>query len=83
MSIYIATNEHGRGVSHVTEFHDRHEFLDYAWEVLAFNNSNALLRGRPTIDDICEALYDAGIGHGARSHFRISRRSAEKMGMIR
>ena len=33
--IYIATNEHGQGVRHVTAFDNRADFLNYAGEVLA------------------------------------------------
>ena len=77
--IYIATNEHGQGVRHVTAFDDRADFLAYADEVLACDNNNAMLRGRPSISRICEALYDDGPGFGSRSHSRISRDEAQEL----
>ena len=77
--IYIATNEHGQGVRHVTAFDDRDDFLAYADEVLACNDASAMLRGRPTIARICEALYDGGPGSGSRSHSRISRDEAQEL----
>lgn len=77
--IYIATNEHGQGVRHVTAFDNRADFLAYADEVLACHNNNALLRGRPSIALICEALDDNGPGFGSRSHSRISREEAQAL----
>ena len=77
--IYIATDEHGKGVRHVTSFHNRLDFLNYAYEVLATNARNHMIRRRASsIDTICEALDDSGIGFGARHHFRISRKDAKK-----
>ena len=77
--IYISTNEHGQGVRHVTAFYDRADFLAYADEVLACNNASAMLRGKPSIARICEALYDGGPGSGSRSHSRISRDEAQEL----
>ena len=77
--IYIATNEHGQGVRHVTAFDDRADFLAYAADMLACNDANAMLCGRPTIARICEALYDNGPGFGSRSHSRISRDEAQEL----
>ena len=77
--IYIATNEHGQGIRHVTAFDDRADFLNYASDVLACHNDWAMLRGRPSIARICEALYDNGPGFGARSHSRISRDEAQEL----
>ena len=77
--IYIATNEHGRGVRHVTAFDNRADFLVYADEVLACDDASAMLRGKPSIARICEALYDSGPGSGSRSHSRISRDEAQEL----
>ena len=77
--IYIATNEHGQGVRHVTAFDDRADFLVYADEVLACDDASAMLRGKPSIARICEALYDGGPGSGSRSHSRISRDEAQEL----
>jgi hypothetical protein len=77
--IYIATHEHGQGIRHVTAFDDRADFLVYADEVLACDNANAMLRGKPSIARICEALYDSGPGSGSRSHRRISRDEAQAL----
>ena len=77
--IYIATDEHGKGVRHVTLFYNRLDFLNYADDVLATNARNYMIRRRASsIDTICEALYDNGIGFGARHHFRVSRKDAKK-----
>lgn len=77
--IYIATDEHGKGVKHITPFDNRLDFLNYADDVLAFNGRNYMIRRRASsIDTICEALYDNGIGFGARHHFRVSRKDAKK-----
>ena len=77
--IYIATNEHGRGVKHITAFADRLRFLCYADEVLACDDSSQLIRAKSTpIERICEALYDSGIGFGARDHHRVSRQDAQE-----
>jgi len=72
--IYIATNIHGRGIRHVTEFDSRHGFMLYAYEVLACSNTN--VNASDSIDTLCEKLYDSGVGHGARHHHRISAREA-------
>lgn len=76
--IYIATDIHGQGVKHVTAFDDLADLHTYACETMAFHNDNWKLQGRPTIGDICEALYDTGIGIGARSHYRVSYRQAKE-----
>tara|TARA_R110002012_G_scaffold275260_2_gene461806 strand:+ start:379 stop:645 length:267 start_codon:yes stop_codon:yes gene_type:complete len=77
--IYIATDEHGKGVRHVMLFYNRLDFLNYADDVLATNARNYMIRRRASsIDTICEALYDNGIGFGARHHFRVSRKDAKK-----
>ena len=75
--IYIATDEHGKGVRQVTPFYGRKDLLSYAWEVMACRDGNYKLNGRPTIDDICDALYDCGPGSGARHHYRIPVREAK------
>lgn len=77
--IYIATNEHGRGIRHVTGFEDRDALHSYACEVMACHSDNHLLNGRPSISAICDALYDTGPGFGARSHHRVSRKIAEQL----
>ena len=77
--IYIATTEHGQGVRHVTAFDDRDDFLAYADELLACNDASAMLRGKPSIARICEALDDKGPGFGSRSHSRISRDEAQEL----
>jgi hypothetical protein len=74
--IYIATNEHGRGLRHVTAFDNRDALHSYALEVMAWHADNHLLSGRPSIGTICDALCDAGVGFGSRSHHRVSRKEA-------
>jgi len=74
--IYIATNEHGRGIRHVTAFDNRDALHSYALEVMAWHADSHRLNGRPSINAICDALYDAGVGHGSRSHHRVSRGEA-------
>jgi hypothetical protein len=74
--IYIATDEHGRGIRHVTGFHSRDALHSYALEVMACHADNHLLKGAPSLDGICDALCDAGVGFGSRSHHRVSRREA-------
>lgn len=75
--IYIATNVHGRGVQHVTAFNNRLDLLTYADDITAFTDTN--IPRAATIDDICDGLYDKGIGFGARSHSRVSRDYARKL----
>jgi hypothetical protein len=75
--IYIATNEHGRGIRHVTAFEDRDALHSYALDAMAFHADNHLLNGRPSISDICDALTDNGVGFGSRSHHHVSRKDAE------
>lgn len=72
--IYIVTNEHGRGIRHVTGFEDRDALHSYACEVLCRYDHTP--RSKATISDICDALDDNGIGYGARSHHRVSYREA-------
>ena len=75
--IYIATDEHGRGIRHVTAFDDRLDFLAYADEVLACDNNQRMIRSSSVnISTICDALYGTGPGFGARHHYRISRDAA-------
>jgi hypothetical protein len=83
--IYIATEEHGRGIRHVTAFDDRLDFLAYADEVLACNDAGSMIRSKSSsIQQICDALYDNGIGFGARHHRRISRNEAiELIGWVK
>ena len=75
--IYIATNIHGQGVRLITAFDDRRDFLNYADEVLSCNDKGQMIRAKSTpINRICEALYDSGMGTGARSHRRVTRDEA-------
>lgn len=74
--IYIATDEHGRGIRHVTAFYSRDALHSYALGIMAWHADSHLLNGRPSISAICDALYDAGVGFGSRSHRRVSRREA-------
>ena len=74
--IYIATNEHGRGIKHITAFSDRMDFLNYADNVLMY--SDGFLAKSSKISAICEALSDMGIGFGARDHKRVNRQDAKK-----
>ena len=77
--IYIATQENGRPIS-VTAFDSRRDFLGYADEVLSCDNRNYLVRSRSSsIDTICYALTDNGMGYGPRTHFRVSRREAKQI----
>ena len=74
--IYIATNIHGRGVKHITGFDSRLDFWAYADEVLACHDRN--VPRSASVADICDGIYDNGIGSGARDHFRVSRREAAR-----
>jgi hypothetical protein len=77
--IYIATNEHGRGIRHVTAFEDRDALHSYALDAMAFHADNHLLNGSPSISAICDALDDNGPGFGSRSHHRVSRKEAGRL----
>jgi hypothetical protein len=72
--IYIATDIHGRGIRHVTSFQNKTELLNYAFDVLSSSDTEPATSD--TITDLCEKLYDKGIGVGARSHSRVSRQDA-------
>ncbi len=72
--IYIATNIHGRGYRHVVAYKDIQEFRNVASAWLERHGTH--VKSRATIDEVCEALYDAGPGFGARSHWRVSRKEA-------
>tara|TARA_R110002096_G_scaffold83979_1_gene194281 strand:+ start:223 stop:501 length:279 start_codon:yes stop_codon:yes gene_type:complete len=75
--IYIATDIHGRGIRHVTAFDTRLDLWAYAAEVLACHNVSPCRSD--SIEQLCEDLYDNGIGSGARDHFRVSRREAKQL----
>lgn len=75
--IYIATDIHGRGVKHVTAFKNRADFHNYASDVLACSYETVLVKD--TINDLCDKLYDSGIGFGARNHKRVSRNDAKHL----
>lgn len=75
MTIYIATDIHGRGVRHVSAFADKHDFFAYASQVLTFHDPSP--NRSDSIDVLCEKLYDNGVGFGARHHSRISRKNAK------
>lgn len=72
--IYIETTVNGKGVDLVTAFKNRLDFMAYADEVTA--TTNTIINQNDSIPTICEKLYDMGMGHGARHHFRISREQA-------
>jgi|TARA_R110000824_G_scaffold26565_2_gene91107 hypothetical protein len=74
--IYIATDTHGRGVSLISAFENKYDFWTYAAEVTAAQE--AVLLESDTIDDICDKLYDTGMGTGARHHYRVTRAEAAK-----
>ena len=75
--IYIATDIHGQGVKHVTAFDDRLDLWAYADEVLSCHNVNPCWSD--SIDQLCDKLYDNGIGSGSRHHSRVSRREAKQL----
>jgi len=77
MSIYIATDEAGKGIRHITEFDSRLDLLMYANSEISC--TDIFISQKATIPDILESLYDHGIGFGQRSHRRISRQDAIKM----
>ena len=74
--IYIATDTHGRGVTHISAFDNRLDFLKYAAEVTAMQETD--VSSRDTISDLCEKLYDTGTGFDSRHHFRVSRKDAKQ-----
>lgn len=71
--IYIATNIHGRGVKHVAAFRGKADLMQYAHDYSRFCHPSA------TVDEICEALADHGIGFGSRSHRRVTLREARAL----
>ena len=79
--IYIYTNVHGQGVHNhiVSDFNGRAGLLEYAYNETAMTGTS--INNRMTIDEICDALQDKGVGGGcgARSHSRVSRRETEKL----
>lgn len=79
MAIFIETTEAGRGRTLVHSFDDKHDLLCYADEVLSCHNNNIMIRSnRTTIDTVCEALCDNGLGRGSRYHRRIGREEARE-----
>lgn len=76
MTIYIATDIHGRGTSLITVFYDKAELRQIAVKWLDRSGKCWAIKRRSSVSDICEALYDQGPCFGARSHYRISRRDA-------
>jgi hypothetical protein len=78
MTIYVATDIHGRGVRHITAFDTKAELFSYAWNEKARSGVN-LPKAKHNIDDILHCLYDSGIGFGARNHYRVSRREAHRL----
>ena len=71
--IFIATDIHGRGVRRVAAFAGKSDLLQYAHDYSCF------LPVSSTVDQICEALADKGIGFGARSHRRVTMREARAL----
>lgn len=79
MTIFIETREAGRGRTLVHSFDDKHDLLCYADTVLARHDNLSMIRGYwTTIDTICEALCDMGMGTGSRTHSRITREEARE-----
>ena len=76
--IYIATDIHGRGVRHVLAFDNREDLFLYARRVTE-RCGDRWPRASYSIDRLCECLYDRGVGFGARSHRRVSRRDAYRL----
>lgn len=74
MTIYIATDIHGRGIKEINDFASKLDLWVYADEVLACHNVNPYRSD--SIDTLLGKLYDNGFGTGARSHKRISRKEA-------
>lgn len=78
--IYIATDIHGRGVRHVLAFDNRDDLYRYAQDVHEHERSGENWpRASYSIERLCECLYDRGVGFGARSHRRVSRRDAYRL----
>jgi len=77
--IYIYTVVHGQGVHNhiVSDWNGRNGFLEYAYD--ATDMTDVSIINSMTIDEICDALQDKGVGIFARSHSRVSRREAEKL----
>lgn len=71
--IFIATDIHGRGVRHVAAFAGKSDLLQYA------HDYSCLLPESVTVDGICDALADKGIGFGSRSHRRVTFREARAL----
>jgi hypothetical protein len=72
--IYIATDIHGRGYRHVVAYEGVQEFRNVASSWLERHGTH--IKSRASVDEVCEALRDAGPGFGARSHRRVSRKEA-------
>ena len=67
IAIFITTRQAGRAhPTYVTRFHSHEDFYWYAVEELM--SSGVSLPDDASLDEICEALADSGIGTGARSH---------------
>lgn len=79
MTFYIATNVHGQGVKHITQFETRRGMYLYVWEALSCTDRK--VSKSMTIDELCEALGDYGPGTGARSHYRIPAGEAKASGI--
>lgn len=77
--IYVGTEIHGRGFRHVIAYDDMADLKKSAALWLDRRDEASEIKSRSTIDDLCHALRDAGIGFGSRSHSRISRREAFKL----
>ena len=73
---YIGTNIHGRGIKHITYFESRAKFEQYAEEAQCIEGKDSVVRRSASIQEICDYLYDSGIGSGARDHRRVSRKEA-------
>ena len=79
MTIYIATDIHGRGTSLITVFYAKSEFRKIAIKWLDRSGNAWSIKRQSTVNDICQALYDQGPGFGARHHYRINRRDALRL----
>lgn len=71
--LFIATAVHGRGVQHVAAFRGKADLLQYAHDYSCLPPESA------TVDQICEALADKGLGFGSRSHRRVTLREARAL----
>jgi hypothetical protein len=76
--IYIQTNIAGTGKRIITPFYSRDNFAAYGVDATACACGDHVNRS-DTIAEICEKLYDGGMGTGQRWHRRISRKDAEKL----